>query len=490
MKQKLKNSLTIGILLLVVLQISRSCSSDTALPENNAAIKYQAIAADEVTDFFTSAPSKELFNKTTNGLDLKIDNASLSFEHIENTTIGLPIFKATTKYSKMSTEVFLVKVEDAILPFLFNRIADDKVNTIEFSGSIIISELNGDFVNGYKVENGVFVSQLVINNSDSKTSKNSITMKAPCNWDCLGNPWQNLNEVVITPNRFKSFNFGPRGLSNTGIGNVPSPRGTSGGGGSGGGSPAPRFNPSGPPAVNVFPCDDPRHGCRDFVKKEEDQIINELTGKALCLNDLLDKKGDSFVKDLLANFKGESEFDIQIVSKDKVTNRDENGVIREINGKTIHTPGSTLVTIEISTARTDEHSALEAARTILHEYVHADIFRKLNTVSSVVGERAIDFKTTYNAYGNQHGVMASLYINNMKEALKGFHKTVLSNDYNGYLKYFGEEPSDAFYEAMAWNGLKQNNIKAWVDLPADKKALIESLVKRDNLLTKTAPCPN
>lgn len=109
MKQKLKNSLTIGILLLVVLQISWSCSNDTALPENDAAIKYQAIAADEATDFFTSAPSKELFNKTTNGLDLKIDNASLRFEHIENTTIGLPIFKATTKYSKMSTEVFFSK---------------------------------------------------------------------------------------------------------------------------------------------------------------------------------------------------------------------------------------------------------------------------------------------------------------------------------------------------------------------------------------------
>ncbi len=221
-----------------------------------------------------------------------------------------------------------------------------------------------------------------------------------------------------------------------------------------------------------------------------DKITNELTGKAKCLNALLDKNGDSFVKNLLANFKGKSEFNIQIVSKDKVTTLDENGIIKEINGKTIYTPGSTLLTIEISTIRTDEHSALEAARTILHEYVHADIFRKLNTASSLVGERAVDFKTTYDAYGNQHGVMASLYINSMKEALKEFHKTVLTNDYNGYVKYFEEEPSDAFYEAMAWNGLKENNVKAWVDLPADKKASIESLVKRGNLLTKTAPCPN
>lgn len=56
--------------------------------------------------------------------------------------------------------------------------------------------------------------------------------------------------------------------------------------------------------------------------------------------------------------------------------------------------------------------------------------------------------------------------------------------------WFEEEPSDAFYEAMAWNVLKENNVKAWVCLPADKKASIDSLVKRGNLLTKAAPCSN
>jgi hypothetical protein len=123
--------------------------------------------------------------------------------------------------------------------------------------------------------------------------------------DCLGNPWQNLNEVVITPNRFKSFNFGPRGLSNTGIGNVPSPRGTSGGGGSGGGSPAPKGNTSGTPAVNVFPCDDPRHGCRDFVKKDvskeiEEQIKDELDP---CSKAVLEKLKNSTNNDIASIFE-------------------------------------------------------------------------------------------------------------------------------------------------------------------------------------------
>jgi len=221
----------------------------------------------------------------------------------------------------------------------------------------------------------------------------------------------------------------------------------------------------------------------------DDQIIVELTGKEKCLNDLLDKNGVSFVKNLLANFKGNSEFNIKIVSKDKVTVLDENKITKEVNGKTEHTPGSTLMTIEISTSRTNEHSALDAARTILHEYIHADMYRKTYT-KDITNKEVLDFNKTYEAYGNQHGTMGALYIDSMKEALKAFHRDVLTDDYNKYTNYFGETPSDAFYEALAWNGLKESNVKSWTDLPAEKKAAIEALANRVPLLSKTVPCPN
>jgi hypothetical protein len=203
---------------------------------------------------------------------------------------------------------------------------------------------------------------------------------------------------------------------------------------------------------------------RDVI---DDEIIDELTGKAKCLNDLLDKNGDSFVKNLLANFKGTSEFGINIVSRDKVTVIDDQGITKEVNGKTFP-PKNNVIVIEISTSRTNLNSSLDGARTILHEYIHADIFRKLNTTTGTTEER-LDFKNTFEAYGNQHGTIAGLYLNSMKEALKGFHKTALIDDYNKYINNYGEAPSDAFYEALAWSGLRENNVKAWADLPAEKK---------------------
>ena len=78
----------------------------------------------------------------------------------------------------------------------------------------------------------------------------------------------------------------------------------------------------------------------------------------------------------------------------------------------------------------------------------------------------------------------------MQEALKGFHKNVLTDDYNKYTNYYGEAPSDAFYEALAWGGLRDNDVKAWVDLPAEKKTAIAALANRAILLSKTVPCPN
>ncbi|KRD58622.1 hypothetical protein ASE40_20095 [Flavobacterium sp. Root935] len=65
----------------------------------------------------------------------------------------------------------------------------------------------------------------------------------------------------------------------------------------------------------------------------------------------------------------------------------------------------------------------------------------------------------------------------------------LSADYNNYTNYYGEEPSDAFYEAMAWGGLKDSNVKAWTDLPEDKKTSINSLASRVPILGKTVSCP-
>jgi hypothetical protein len=127
---------------------------------------------------------------------------------------------------------------------------------------------------------------------------------------------------------------------------------------------------------------------------EEVQIFNELTGKADCLNHHLDKNGNSFIKDILKKFEGNSKFDIKIVSKNKVF-KDGVNTGNGINGKTKYIKGSSLINIEISTTKLSNMPALAAARTLIHEYIHADMYRKIYT-NNYDGD--LDFKTTYEKY--------------------------------------------------------------------------------------------
>ncbi len=230
-------------------------------------------------------------------------------------------------------------------------------------------------------------------------------------------------------------------------------------------------------------------GSGGITAPKSTKIIDALTGKAKCLNELLNKNGDSFVQKLLANFQGKSEFDIKIVSVDKIIVKDVNGNLVESNGETTYNSkiNPSLINIVISTSRADANSSLDVARTILHEYIHADIIRKLYTANNIPG--TLDFNLIYEKYGSQHGTMAALYLSSMKEALKEFNKIVLPNDYKNYTDYYGEEPSDAFYEALAWSGLKDNNVKAWADLSAQKKQEINDLASRVTKMSKTVNCP-
>lgn len=108
---------------------------------------------------------------------------------------------------------------------------------------------------------------------------------------------------------------------------------------------------------------------------------------------------------LLAKFEGKSEFDIAIISVDKVISK-ETGV--EINRDTFYPGSGSLINIHISNSRVDATAGLEGARIILHEYVHAAMYRKVYT-TDMTAVYAKDFKKVFEKYEeNYHSSMATL----------------------------------------------------------------------------------
>ena len=234
-------------------------------------------------------------------------------------------------------------------------------------------------------------------------------------------------------------------------------------------------------------------GDGNCIDSDDDKIISELTGKEKCLDDHLKKSGNNYVKNLLSNFQGDdSEFSINIESKDHVYSG-TSGTNIEVNGKTIYTPNSNILRIEINNSKASSAKALDVVRTLLHEYIHADMFRKLYTELPLTDEE-LEFRETYNSFEDHnfeptqgHETMAKLYIEELKNALKSFHQNVMTQDYN-YLSDNGQISLDDFYEGLAWRGLKNHNVQAWIDLPQSRKDELDEALQQ-YIFSTTANCP-
>jgi len=182
------------------------------------------------------------------------------------------------------------------------------------------------------------------------------------------------------------------------------------------------------------------------------------------------------MEDLLSNFSGEStEFGIRIKSKDHVYRTDADGNSVEVSGITNYKSDESIIEININSTEANINKALFVLKTILHEYIYAEIIRKIYTENDNLD--LDDFTEVYNSYSNNgfqpspaHQTMADLYVESMKEVIKDFHMQMMTPDYNHLLSGMGGQVNlDNFYEALAWKGLEQHEVQAWIDLSQDKK---------------------
>ncbi|ATA73729.1 hypothetical protein CGC49_10890 [Capnocytophaga sp. H4358] len=224
-----------------------------------------------------------------------------------------------------------------------------------------------------------------------------------------------------------------------------------------------------------------------------DEIIDQITNEKIkCLHDKLRNGNNDYVKEIFSKFEGNgTEFDIVISSENKVLYEG-----REVNAKTTFTRGSKAIHIRISESKAVGRSALDIAKTIFHEYIHADIHRKIQTGDV---SNPSDFKSVYEKYKSereeqyQHEMMGKLYVETMRDALKKFHKEVMPQEY-AYFKesYFDVSINeDVFYEVLAWQGLKEHNIDAYLE-KVKKDSNFPDTVKHveqvQKSLTQRSPC--
>ncbi|SDW08837.1 hypothetical protein [Flavobacterium degerlachei] len=217
------------------------------------------------------------------------------------------------------------------------------------------------------------------------------------------------------------------------------------------------------------------------------QIINGLTGKALCIYNLLNSSSSDFADDI-KKFDGEFP-----VSHLKLTIN--NNLEPYVYGITLP-PINYVTEVQISNTALETLSDLGTATVFAHEIIHAEIFRKMlsaaqrGTLNSKTPNEQI---TLVNSLKDN---FPGLYDYYEKRYNPTWNHEMMANHYRGTIadiiqKFDNNHLPRSTYEAVAWVGLgkhgKDTTTIAWDNLKPEEKKVIEELI-RDNFYNGPSNC--
>ncbi|WP_435255290.1 hypothetical protein [Tenacibaculum sp. A30] len=185
----------------------------------------------------------------------------------------------------------------------------------------------------------------------------------------------------------------------------------------------------------------------------EEQIINKLEGKAECVYNKLKNSSTGF-KNMMQKFDGDFpvshlKYSVDDSLPDSVNAITDNG-------------GEYIIEIKLNGNNLSQRTALGLARTLIHETIHAEMYRKLRSVNYKVSIN--DFPGIYDYYRRhknwQHEQMAAHYVETIADMLKEFDNSQNTN---------------SLYTDLAWEGLQ--NTVTWNNLSSSEKDRIINTVK-------------
>jgi hypothetical protein len=148
-------------------------------------------------------------------------------------------------------------------------------------------------------------------------------------------------------------------------------------------------------------------------------------------------------------------------------------------GQMLYRPGEFSAEITLNYSFLENADPTMVAAVIIHEAMHAELARKIQSIGGASNLSTANFPTLFNYYTNysveqDHNYLADYYVNKFKQALKDFDSAA------GFVP-----KSDTDYLSMIWGGLKETD--AFHMLSPDKQ---QTYLNRAAELVSAGGCPN
>lgn len=161
---------TVRILLLLITATFSNCQNDDYQKNDQPTSLLKTVSKEDAVKFLIEKKQNPLNSISSKTTSLNYDLDNITHEEITNSTQLLTVIPLLTNSDQEYSRVLMVSIQNEVASVLYTMIPETTLNTTEFSGTIMIRTLEGDFINGYRVKNGERISQFFPTTVTSKAA--------------------------------------------------------------------------------------------------------------------------------------------------------------------------------------------------------------------------------------------------------------------------------------------------------------------------------
>lgn len=137
----------------------------------------QTVSTKDAIKFLKQQKQNALTSKSTQTASLVYDFDHVTQEEITNSDQLLTVVPLLSNNEQEYSRVLMVTIQNELKSVVYSMYPETTMNTAEFSGTIMISTLEGDFINGYRVKNGENISQFFTTTTPTSKSTGALPLK-------------------------------------------------------------------------------------------------------------------------------------------------------------------------------------------------------------------------------------------------------------------------------------------------------------------------